>query len=732
MSLKKILIVFCFVLFFGALSSGLTSLCQTECISVNAVVELPPESASPTDCPHSWSEWYHISGTTCLSDQNAIRFCSICGTTEQSHQDGLGHTFETITEQATCQSEGVVYEICTTCWESETYRWISTIPKLEHKLVRRTVKPTCTTAGYTEEYCEYGCGYTNITDETEALGHKFPAFNLFLTEWMIDSKTSSGLYYRLCTRDDCPEHYDEWETVYGLLQNWKNGSPSNNPDFVSPIDNIFFVKHTHKMSVDVIINPTCVSDGYLQQHCSYPYCADAFDSNGNYIEGQEYKVAHLLERDADNHSWVFGAETPTCEHGGYNFLECQNCHNRTIITNENQGSLIFVGNGSTTGVAGSTTGQQVISPGGPNGCDAPESLSYIAYQITKVIRLDHEGNIVFDAETNTPVMDEQVTTVAYAQVVRRINGADTIISTVMGSYSPETGADPGIGGSLLADLLIEVAEKFDESRREQEESGEVIPVTLTNEQLKLLKSIARVYLLAEPTISDEIGGFGDKEDHEYSGLTVATFKNLSANYSFLSGLILTNEGSESISLSNGQTVEVSIYNNEINLSYFDGTGKFMSREVLPPCMRDFQIDYVCEVCDEEIHTTKIGTHEELILHSSLEYNEEEGRRMLHQIRYCSCGAVVSDEWVNSQAADICLFLQDLFDAYYLYFALGFGAVAVLVAAVVGVKFVIDGNANDKIQTKKMLLNLFFVLFILAAFLIVGAQAPLIVLEIFNL
>ena len=149
-------------------------------------------------------------------------------------------------------------------------------------------------------------------------------------------------------------------------------------------------------------------------------------------------------------------------------------------------------------------------------------------------------------------------------------------------------------------------------------------------------------------------------------------------------------------------------------------------------MRDFKIDYVCEVCGDEIHTTEIGEHEPLILNSSLEYNEQEGRRMLHQIRYCSCGEIVSDEWVNSQAADICLFLQDVFDAYYLYFALGFGAIVVLVAAIIGVKFVIDGNANDKVQTKKMFLNLFLVLLILAVFLIVGARAPLIMLEVLNL
>ena len=740
MFLKRILTFVGFMLFLGAAGAGLSRILPAEYIFADAVVELPDENLPPDDsteppasaCPHSWSTWYHISGTTCLSDLNAIRFCSICGTTEQSHQDGLGHTFETITEQATCQAEGTVYEICTTCWNSETYRWISSIPKLEHKLARHTVKPTCTTEGYTEEYCEYGCGYTNITDRTDALGHKFPSFNQKTTEWLIDWETSTGLFYRLCTREDCTEHYNEWETVYTMLQNWKNGVSNNTPDFVSPVDNIFFVAHSHKLETDVIVSPTCVSDGYLQQHCSLPYCADAFDADGNYVEGQEYKIAQLLNRDSDNHSWVFGAEIPTCEHGGYNFLECQNCHRRTIITNENQGSVIFVGNGSTTGTTGSSFDQQVISPGGTNGCDAPESLSYIAYQIAKIIRIDNNGNIVFDEETNAPVIDEQVTTVAYVQILTQNFGTDIITSLVIGSYSADTGHYSGIEGAVLPGLLSELAEKFDESMREQEESGEVIPVTLTQEQFFALKSVAKNYLSTLPALTEDVGGFGDKDDHTYSGLTVATFKNLNADYAFLAGITLSSDEPQEITLSNGQTAEVSVYNNDVNLLYFDNEGNLLYREVLPPCMRDFKIDYVCEVCGDEIHTTEIGEHEPLILNSSLEYNEQEGRRMLHQIRYCSCGEIVSDEWVNSQAADICLFLQDVFDAYYLYFALGFGAIVVLVAAIIGVKFVIDGNANDKIQTKKMFLNLFLVLLILAVFLIVGARAPLIMLEVLNL
>ena len=132
---------------------------------------------------HAWIE------ATCTEVKN----CPVCGISEG---EALGHDYQDVVTEPTCEDNGYTKQICTRCQDDiyveGSYRnplghdWVDATCTEDshcarcgefggttawgHSEYSYTERPTCTEAGYTFHGC-HRCDYTYITDEVPALGH---------------------------------------------------------------------------------------------------------------------------------------------------------------------------------------------------------------------------------------------------------------------------------------------------------------------------------------------------------------------------------------------------------------------------------------------------------------------------------------------------------------------------------------------------------------------------------
>lgn len=101
-----------------------------------------------------------------------------------------------VTQNASCASEGTTTYTCTVCGNTKT----ESIARTSHNYVTTTTEATCTTGGSSKTYCS-NCG--DVQSETSTgggLGHDFQ-----ITFWNTEPTCSGEAYYRLiCSR--CEEN----------------------------------------------------------------------------------------------------------------------------------------------------------------------------------------------------------------------------------------------------------------------------------------------------------------------------------------------------------------------------------------------------------------------------------------------------------------------------------------------------------------------------------------------
>lgn len=114
---------------------------------------------------------------TCVSEGYTNEICKVCGYTQikkDSTKDKLDHNYvykETIGATADSRAYNV-YE-CENCHiqQREYFGCIGgSTASGKHTFVSQVVKPTCTKGGYTKNTCTV-CGYSEVVDETDELGH---------------------------------------------------------------------------------------------------------------------------------------------------------------------------------------------------------------------------------------------------------------------------------------------------------------------------------------------------------------------------------------------------------------------------------------------------------------------------------------------------------------------------------------------------------------------------------
>ena len=169
----------------------------------------------------------------------AVLTFSLC-----SCDDECAHSYETVTVESTCTSEGKVTSICKSCGDIKE----SILPAKGHSFTLSVTQADCSSAGYTKYSCE--CGYSYKSDITSAKGHDYTA--------TVTAHT--------CT--------DNGYTTYKC----KNCNSSYVSNVTAPIG--------HNFS-SVVVAPTCTSQGYTNYACttcSYSYTADYVKPLGHSYE----------------------------------------------------------------------------------------------------------------------------------------------------------------------------------------------------------------------------------------------------------------------------------------------------------------------------------------------------------------------------------------------------------------------------------------------------------------
>ena len=141
---------------------------------------------------HTWDLALVTEQATCTEEGKLTKTCKVCGETEESVIDALGHDLVAVAGSAkepSCEEDGYTGDKeclrsgCSYIEEGEV------IPADGHDYDKVVTAPTCEEDGYTTYTCD--CGKSYIADEVDALGHAYG-------EW---TSNGDGTHKRVCAND---------------------------------------------------------------------------------------------------------------------------------------------------------------------------------------------------------------------------------------------------------------------------------------------------------------------------------------------------------------------------------------------------------------------------------------------------------------------------------------------------------------------------------------------------
>lgn len=273
--------------------------------------------------------------------------CERCGEilSEAEPVEALGHDYESVVSEPTCEEAGYTTHTCTRCEDvytdnevealgHEFGQWeLIEIPTEEkdglerrdcvrcdayetqiveyvpHSYVTEVIDPTCTSQGYTVYTCTE-CGFSYEDDYTEMIDHDYD-------EWFVEiepTHNTEGVERRNC------KHCEAYETKSIEVEE-------------------------HKYSTEVIA-PTCTEEGYTLYTCE---CGETYKDDfvgvaaHHYGESEVVVEATCLEGGLKKHSctecgheeeiqveplghkYATTVIKPTCTEGGYTEHQCERC-----------------------------------------------------------------------------------------------------------------------------------------------------------------------------------------------------------------------------------------------------------------------------------------------------------------------------------------------------------------------------------------------------------------------
>ena len=191
------------------------------------------------DCGWVKLEWdqIQISSFVDVPTENFQPDCTngvVCDYCQTEVKPALGHSYETVTIDATCTVDG---SITNTCYCGDTQ--VEAIPATGHSYEAVVTAPTCTEAGYTTYTCH--CGDTYTADEVAALGHSYETVTVDAT------CTADGSITTTCT--NCGDTQVEAipATGHSFADGICGACGEADPDYVKPV-----VKPTLKLKAPAL------------------------------------------------------------------------------------------------------------------------------------------------------------------------------------------------------------------------------------------------------------------------------------------------------------------------------------------------------------------------------------------------------------------------------------------------------------------------------------------------
>lgn len=205
---------------------------------------------------------------TCISEGKSKVYCRTCNKVKNEDViPKIGHKYsENIISEATCDKDGVVEYKCDVCGNS----YNDTIEKTgKHNYKTDTKEPTCTSDGYTITKCEI-CGDIKNNNVIKSEGHKYIA-NVVKE---ADCK-EEGLVEYTCSI--CNDTYEEivdkvnnhkYTTVIEHESCEKDGYTITKCSICGNVDSKTIIKSTGHQIEIISKNATCTEDGYEKKECN--------------------------------------------------------------------------------------------------------------------------------------------------------------------------------------------------------------------------------------------------------------------------------------------------------------------------------------------------------------------------------------------------------------------------------------------------------------------------------
>ncbi len=208
-------------------------------------------------------------------------YCSVCGKTIVAQEEipALGHEYESVVTDPTCDEGGYTTHTCSVCGDSYTdAETEATGHDYDDGII--TIEPTCTEAGEKTFTC--ACGISFIVP-VDALGHSY--------ESVVTEPTCEENGFTTHTCAACGDSYVDSETEA--------------------------TGHDYDEGV-ITLEPTCTEDGEKTITCA---CGDSF----------------VVPVEALGHDYAVTTIEPTCTEAGSNSYECNNCDDAYIEVLEAKG-----------------------------------------------------------------------------------------------------------------------------------------------------------------------------------------------------------------------------------------------------------------------------------------------------------------------------------------------------------------------------------------------------------
>ena len=278
---------------------------------VTVVNEIPAEHTHVAS-----GVWVETTPATCQQAGERVMYCTECGEVAKTESIAKkDHTLKTVRVEATCEKDGYVAEVCSSC-NQEISRTV--LPKTGHKnTVNQHKDATCTENGYDRIYCNDCKTYIKNT--------VIPATNHANTEKQHKNATCTENGYDRVYCKDCKKVISETvlkATGHKIVVDNKaatctaDGYHKETCSVCKTVIKNEVIKATgHQHKKTDTLAATCTTDGYIRETCT---------DCGMLIKETILK--------AKGHKYVNDIKQATCTEDGYMRYQCSVCKYCTKTT----------------------------------------------------------------------------------------------------------------------------------------------------------------------------------------------------------------------------------------------------------------------------------------------------------------------------------------------------------------------------------------------------------------